>query len=234
MIPLRDANPSRHAPLVTVLIIAANCLVFFYEVSLGERGLTRLVFTFGMIPARVTMFPASPDISFGDAFFPLFTSMFLHAGWLHLIGNMWFLWIFGDNVEDRLGKLRFLLFYLLCGLGAGLAHTLFNLNSTIPTLGASGAVAGVLGAYFLLFPGAKVLTLVPFFFLILMELPAYLILLYWFVLQLFSGAISLGARGSEVGGVAWWAHVGGFLLGAVLVKVLQRAEPRRPFFAGEP
>lgn len=219
MIPLRDANPSRHAPLVTVALIGVNCLAFFYELTLGEQGLERLVFTLGMIPSRVTAFPTQPDIGIGDAFLPLLTSMFLHGGWLHLIGNMWFLWIFGDNIEDRLGRLRFLLFYLLCGLGAGLAHTAFNLGSNIPTIGASGAVAGVLGGYLLLFPGARVLTLVPIGFVFLLELPAYLILVYWFVIQIFSGAISLGLNRGEVGGVAWWAHVGGFVIGLVLVKL---------------
>jgi membrane associated rhomboid family serine protease len=227
MIPLRDANPSHRVPVVTFALIGANCLAFFYQLSLSPAGLQRLVFTLGMVPARVTALPTNPEIGVSGAFLPLFTSMFLHGGWLHLLGNMWFLWIFGDNIEDRLGHLRYLLFYFLCGLGAGLAHTLFNLNSTIPTIGASGAVAGVLGGYFLLFPGARVLTLVPAFFIFMVELPAYLILLYWFVLQLFSGAISLGARGAEAGGVAWWAHIGGFLLGLVLVWLFGGKRPQR-------
>jgi len=227
MIPLRDANPSRRLPFITILLIAANCAVFFYELSLGPHGLQRLVYLLGMVPARVTAFPTNPDIGAGDALVPLLTSMFLHGGWLHLIGNMWFLWIFGDNIEDRLGHLRFLLFYLLCGLGAGLVHTLFNLGSTIPAIGASGAVAGVLGGYFLLFPGARVLTLVPFFVVFLAELPAWLILLYWFLLQVLSGAISLGARQGEVGGVAWWAHVGGFVIGFFLVRLLGGRRQRR-------
>jgi len=224
MIPLRDANPSHHTPLVTILLIAANLGAFLYELSLPPQGLEQFVFQFGVIPSRMTAFVRHPDIGFGDAYVPLFTSMFLHGGWLHLIGNMWFLWIFGDNIEDRLGKLRYLLFYLVCGLGAGLAHALFNLGSNIPTIGASGAVAGVLGGYFVLFPTARVLTLVPFFFLILAQLPAWLILLYWFVIQFFSGAMTLAAGRGELGGVAWWAHVGGFVLGALLVRVLV---PRR-------
>jgi hypothetical protein len=222
MIPLRDANPSHHTPLATILLIAANLGAFLYELSLPPQGLEQFVFQFGVIPSRLTGFVAHPGIGFGDAYLPLLTSMFLHAGWLHLIGNMWFLWIFGDNIEDRLGKLRFLLFYLVCGLGAGLAHALFNLGSNAPTIGASGAVAGVLGGYFVLFPTARVLTLVPFFFLILAQLPAWLILLYWFVIQFFSGAMTLAAGQGEAGGVAWWAHVGGFLLGAVLVRLLVR------------
>jgi len=230
MIPLRDANPSHRTPWVTLAVIVVNALVFFYEVSLSEPSLERLVFTLGMVPARVTVFPTSPEIGFGDAFFPLFSSMFLHGGWLHLIGNMWFLWIFGDNIEDRLGHARFLLFYLLCGVTAGGAHTLFNLNSTIPTIGASGAVAGVLGAYFVTFPRARVLTLIPVFFLNLVELPAYLILLYWFVIQLFSGTASIVTGSAARGGVAWWAHVGGFVIGLVLVKLFA---PRRRVYLDE-
>ncbi|MBI2957035.1 MAG: rhomboid family intramembrane serine protease [Acidobacteria bacterium] len=217
MIPLRDANPSHRPPVVTVLVIAANVVAFLYELLLSDAALERLVFTFGMVPAKLTVFPTHPQIGFGDAFLPLVTSMFLHGGWLHLIGNMWFLWIFGDNVEDRLGHLRYLGFYVLCGVVAGLAHALFNLGSTIPTVGASGAVAGVLGAYFLLFPRARILTLVPYLFLI--ELPAYLILLYWLVVQLFSGTASILAGGAAGGGVAWWAHVGGFVAGMVLLRV---------------
>jgi len=157
--------------------------------------------------------------------------MFLHGGWLHLIGNMWFLWIFGDNVEDYLGHVRFLLFYLLCGLAASVAHLAFNLHSTIPTLGASGAIAGVLGAYLLLFPGARILTLVPVFFVWLMELPAYVILIYWFVLQLLQGTASL-AQTAAGGGVAWWAHVGGFVAGLALVKIV--ASRRRRYYVIRP
>ena len=225
MIPLRDANPSHRAPVVTVFLIVVNCLVFFYELSLGP-GLERLVTTAGIVPSRLLTFASHPEVSFADAALPLFSSMFLHGGWLHLIGNMWFLWIFGDNIEDRLGHLKYLLFYLTCGVGAGLAHTVFNLNSSVPTIGASGAVAGVLGAYLLLFPGARVLTLIPAFFLFLVELPAYLILLYWLVIQLFSGFMSLGA-GQQMQGVAWWAHVGGFALGLLLVIALGGRRPRR-------
>jgi len=227
VIPLRDANPSRSVPFVTLALIALNCLVFLYEMALPAAGLERLVFTFGMVPAKVTAFPANPGIGFLDATVPFLTSMFLHAGWLHLLGNMWFLWIFGDNVEDHLGHLRFLLFYLLCGLVAAIVHLVFNLHSTIPTVGASGAIAGVLGAYLLLFPGARILTLVPVFFVWLMELPAYVILLYWFVLQLLQGTATLGASAAG-GGVAWWAHVGGFLAGLALVKIV--ASRRRRYY----
>lgn len=224
MIPLRDSNPSHRRPWVTLLLIGANLLVFVYELSVGEAGRERLLFTLGVVPARVTAFPSSPDINAGDALLPLLSSMFLHGGWVHLIGNLWFLWIFGDNLEDRLGPLRYLIFYLLSGLGAGLVHILFNLGSTIPSIGASGAVAGVLGGYLVLFPRARVLTLIPAFFLFTVELPAFVILLYWLVVQFFSGTAAL-AGGGSAGGVAWWAHVGGFVVGMGLVKWL--AQPPR-------
>lgn len=227
MIPLRDANPSATRPWVTVAIIIANTLAFLYEVSLSAPRLEALLFTAGMVPARVTVFPSSPEVSFGDAFLPLFSSMFLHGGWLHLIGNMWFLWIFGDNIEDRLGHLRYLIFYLICGVGAGLLHTLLSLGSTIPSIGASGAIAGVLGGYLLLFPRARVLTIIPAFFLYMVELPAYLILAYWFVVQLFSGTASIVSGSAAGGGVAWWAHVGGFVMGLALVKVFAQKPPGR-------
>lgn len=228
MIPLRDSNPSSTRPYVTVVLLAVNCLIFLYEITLSERGLYQLVTVAGMVPARVAAFPLHPGISATDALLPFFTSMFLHGGFMHLIGNMWFLWIFGDNVEDHLGHARYLLFYFICGLGAGVTHLVFNWGSPVPTIGASGAVAGVLGAYFLLYPRHRVLTLIPFFFLIMIELPAGVILLYWFVIQFFSGAASaFGDAGSA--GVAWWAHVGGFALGFLLVKTL--APPRRRGFS---
>ena len=225
MIPLRDANPSQRTPWMTFVLIGANTLAFLYEVALPPQRLEQFIFTMGMVPARVTVFPTDPAVTFGDAFLPLFSSMFLHGGWLHLIGNMWFLWIFGDNIEDRLGHLRYLVFYLLCGLAAGLAHTLFNLSSTLPSIGASGAVAGVLGGYLLLYPHARVLTLIPMFFVYLVELPAYLVLLMWFVVQLFSGTASIVGGDASSGGVAWWAHVGGFAVGLALVKVFAEKRP---------
>jgi len=227
MIPLRDSNPSQRMPLVTILVIAANVLIFFYELTLGPAQLNQFVFTFGVVPARLTG-TAGPAMPAGGGIETLLTSMFLHGGWLHLIGNMWFLWIFGDNVEDYLGHLRFLLFYLLCGLAAGFIHVAFNLSSTLPTVGASGAIAGVLGAYLLLFPRAKVLTLVPVFFVFLLEIPAYVILIYWFVLQFLSGTASILGGDAAQGGVAWWAHVGGFVVGLALVKLLA---PRQRYYA---
>ncbi|MGH9711501.1 MAG: rhomboid family intramembrane serine protease, partial [Candidatus Acidiferrales bacterium] len=159
-----------------------------------------------------------------QGFLPLFTSMFLHAGWLHIIGNMWFLWLFGPNVEDRLGPSPYLGFYLVCGLGAGIAQTLFSLGSTIPGLGASGAIAGVLGAYVIFFPSSRILTLVTlFFWWFFARLPAVLFIGLWFAVQFFSGIGSLGS--SQTGGVAWWAHVGGFLLGMLLVSGMRRKQP---------
>jgi len=221
VIPLKDRNPRYSTPFVTVLLIVANALVFLYELSLGPRAGEKFIFTFGMVPARIEWAFTGPSVTFQAAFLPLLTSLFLHGGWLHLIGNMWFLWIFGDNVEDRFGHLRYLLFYLLCGVGAGLAHILFNLNSRIPAVGASGAISGVLGAYLVLFPRARVLTLIPLFiFFFTVELPALVLLGYWFVIQALSGLGSLAIR--TTGGVAWWAHVGGFLLGMALAKPLRR------------
>jgi membrane associated rhomboid family serine protease len=221
VIPLRDANPSGRFPFVTVALISLCTLVFVYEVSLGKQ-LQYFVSAFGLVPGRVTYGLQSGEIDFFSAAQPFLTSMFLHGGWLHLIGNMWFLWIFGDNVEDMLGSFRFLLFYLITGLGAGFAHYLLQPSSGVPTVGASGAIAGVLAGYAVLFPGAKVTTLVPLgFFIQLLELPALVMIGLWFAVQIGSGLLTLGWSG---GGVAWWAHVGGFVAGVVLVKLFQ---PRR-------
>jgi membrane associated rhomboid family serine protease len=220
MIPLRDRNPSGSFPGVTLLLILVNVFVFIYEVQLGPAVQTFLARN-ALVPAAVTGSLRYGSISWADTVAPFFTSMFLHGGWLHLILNMWFLWIFGDNVEDVLGKFRYILFYTLCGLAAAITHFLVQPGSTLPVVGASGAIAGVLGAYAVLFPGARVVTLVPvFFFLQVMDLPAVLILGYWFVLQLVSGSIE-GVAPTSGGGVAWWAHVGGFLAGVVLVLVMR-------------
>ncbi len=217
MIPFKDNIPSRTIPFITVLIIILNVLVFVFEISLGPRTLQAFIYAFGVVPAQ---FLAEPYIV------PFFTSMFLHGGWMHLIGNMWYLWIFGDNVEDKLGHFRFLLFYLLCGLGAGIVHMALNVNSVIPSVGASGAIAGVLGAYMLSYPGARVLTLVPIFiFIQVIEIPALVVLFFWFVMQLFSGMASLAVATTSSGGVAWWAHIGGFVIGMILLGVLGR-KPR--------
>lgn len=223
MIPFRDNIKSRTFPAVTVSLIALNSLVFLYELSLGPE-LGALFYKYGVVPINVFQWPASGQSLVGVTL-PFFTSMFLHGGWLHLIGNMWYLWIFGDNVEDRLGHGGFALFYLLTGLGAGAVHTAINSYVEIPSVGASGAIAGVLGAYLLLYPWAKVLTLVPlFFFIQIIEIPAIIVLGFWFVMQFLQGASSLGIADAASGGVAWWAHIGGFVLGMILLGVL----PRRP------
>ena len=222
MIPLRDRNPSGTFPSVTLALIVANTLVFLYEVQLGP-AVRELIARFALIPAEVTSSVTYGTASLSATVAPFFTSMFLHGGWVHLIGNMWFLWIFGDNVEDTLGSFRYLLFYLACGLGAAAAHVLLQPASPAPTLGASGAIAGILGAYAVLFPGARVVTLVPiFFFLQIIELPAVVVLGMWFVLQLFSGSFALAS--AMGGGTAWWAHIGGFAAGALLILI---ARPRR-------
>lgn len=208
MIPLRDTQPSSTAPIVTVAIIAINVMVFLYEISLDPYSLNHLIAVRGIIPDR---------FQYSD----LLTSMFMHGGWMHLIGNMWFLWIYGDNVEDVLGHGKFILFYLLCGAAAGMVHVGLNPDSRVPTLGASGAIAGVMGAYLVKFPHSRILTLVPVFvFLTTFEIPAVLILVYWFIIQFFSGIGSVGYSNISRGGVAWFAHVGGFLAGMLLVYAL--------------
>jgi membrane associated rhomboid family serine protease len=213
MIPLKDTIVSRSLPVVTGLIILLNCLVFFQELRMTDAQLERLVASLGFTPARLTHDPSS--------WWTLVSCMFLHGGWMHLIGNMWALFLFGDNVEDRMGSARFLVFYLLCGIIAGLTHYLINPASPIPTIGASGALAGVLGAYFLLFPTARVITLVPILiFPILIEIPAVVFLGVWFFSQLAYGTLSLGAE--EVVGIAWWAHIGGFVAGMLLMPLFRQ------------
>src|SRR5690242_9454683 len=219
MIPLRDRNPSGVFPVVTLTLILANVFVFLFEVQLGP-SLVPFLKHYALIPAEVTGSLRYGSVSLTDTVRPFFTSMFLHGGWLHLIMNMWFLWIFGDNIEDTLGAGRYLVFYVLCGLAAALTHIAVQPQSPVPVLGASGAIAGVLGAYAVMFPRARVLTLVPiFFFIRIMELPALLILGYWFVLQIVSG--SLEAVTATQGGTAIWAHVGGFLAGMALIFVMR-------------
>ncbi|NLI82903.1 MAG: rhomboid family intramembrane serine protease [Deltaproteobacteria bacterium] len=220
MIPLRDANPSRGTPFVNLTIIGVCTLIFIYELMLGG-GLERFLFTYGLIPAKLTRPEIALHFSLFERVLPLFTSMFLHGGWLHVIGNMWTLYIFGDNVEGELGHVRYLLFYILSGLIAGAMQVVISYDSRIPTIGASGAVAGVMGAYFILYPRARILAFVPiFFFFTLVEIPAYVFLGLWFALQFFSGTFSLLASAQGVGGVAWWAHIGGFAGGVFLLFLL--------------
>ena len=217
MIPLRDRNPSGSFPLVTLAIIVGCTAAFILELSAGG-AIERVFASYALIPARVTLGLENGAGPLG-ALTPFVTSMFLHGGWLHLIGNMWYLWIFGDNVEDVLGPVRYLLFYFLCGIAAGATHVLLSPGSTVPTVGASGAIAGVLAGYASLFPQARVLTLIPLgFYFPVVELPAVALLVLWFVIQGVSGFLSFGTQGA---GVAWGAHVGGFLAGLVLVRVLR-------------
>ncbi|MDZ4798978.1 MAG: rhomboid family intramembrane serine protease [Bryobacteraceae bacterium] len=212
MIPLRDTQPSNNFPAVTLVIIVINVLVFLFEISLEPHYRNFFIAQHGIVPDRLEL----QD---------LVTSMFLHGGWMHLIGNMWFLWIFGDNVEDVLGHSKYLLFYLLCGIAAALVHILLNPFSRIPTVGASGAIAGVMGAYLVRFPRSRILTLIPIFiFVTTMEIPAAFMLLYWFGLQFLQGIGSIAYSSISGGGVAWFAHIGGFLAGIGLVFVLRTRE----------
>jgi membrane associated rhomboid family serine protease len=194
-----------------------NVAVFLYELTLPPEELLRFVYLFGVVPARFSHPEWASALGFpADDYWPFVTSMFLHGGWAHIIGNMWSLWIFGDNVEDRMGPVRFVMFYLLCGLAAGVVHWFVNASSTIPAVGASGAIAGVLGAYFVLFPHAHVIVMFPvLFFPVFFALPAVTYLGFWALSQVFSGTLSLAQPG-DVGGVAWWAHAGGFAAGIVL------------------
>jgi membrane associated rhomboid family serine protease len=223
MIPLRDVIPSRTFPALVIAIIVLNAFAFLFEQTLSDRELALFVRVYGVVPASFT-------------WSSVFTSMFLHGGWMHILGNMLFLWIFGDNVEDRLGHGRFVAFYLLCGTVAALAHVMSEPGSLIPTIGASGAVAGVMGAYFVLYPHSRILTLLPLFiFWQVIEVPAVLFLGLWFALQLFSGVgtMLMATQGAPAGGIAFWAHVAGFVAGVVLVFAFRRPERARVEWWGD-
>jgi membrane associated rhomboid family serine protease len=208
MIPLRDSQPSHSTPFVTILIVAINVVIFLFEVTLDDFSRNHFINEYAMVPARFELST-------------LITSMFLHGGWMHLIGNMWFLWLFGNNVEDAMTRPRFLVFYLLCGVAAAALQVLTNPSSEIPMVGASGAISGVMGAYLVLFPRVRVFTLVPLgIVLTTLALPAWVMLIYWAGLQIFGGFTSVVA--GQTGGVAFWAHVGGFVAGVVLIKLFQR------------
>ena len=221
LFPIKDDVPSETRPIVTITLIVLNALVFLFELSLGPVELNKMVHVFGVVPERVmAIFSISPTLSI----LPFFTFQFIHGGFMHLLGNMWFLWLFGDNVEDRMGHLRFLLFYLACGFTAGIFQTIHAPMSPIPVIGASGAIAGVMGAYILLYPWARIkvlflLIIIPFVFYI----PALVFLPLWFLIQV-SHVFSPLARSSNV---AWWAHVGGFLFGMAVVPILDRRHLRR-------
>ena len=215
MIPIRDQIPTRITPVVNYLLIAVNILVFIFMLLAGPSQ-EALVYTFAMIPSNFLNGVGAGDV------FDIFTSMFMHGGFAHIAGNMLYLWIFGDNVEDRLGHTKYLMFYLVGGVAASLAHLFTNPNSQIPTVGASGAIAAVLGAYLVLYPKSRIATFIPIgYFLRLTMLPAAVVLGFWFVMQLFSGVLSFGA--ADVGGVAFWAHVGGFAAGVVMALLIPPA-----------
>jgi membrane associated rhomboid family serine protease len=212
MFPIRDTQPSYTTPVATILLIVTNALVFLFEMSLDDFSRNHFIAIYGLTPANAHLSA-------------IVTSMFLHGGWMHVIGNMWFLWIFGDNVEDILGHTRFLVFYVICGIVAALTHIMFNPLSDIPTVGASGAIAGVMGAYLVKFPHSRIVTVVFFLFILRLEVPAVVMLAYWFLIQLFSGVGSIGYSHVSQGGVAWFAHVGGFVAGMILVNIMAIRRP---------
>jgi membrane associated rhomboid family serine protease len=233
MIPLSDDAPRFSTPFVTYFIIALNTLIFVFELSVGaqgQRALNSLIYHFGVVPVhfeRALTGGSAPSLA--GLFLPILTAMFLHGSWLHVIGNMWFLWIFGDNIEDYLGHFTYLLFYLACGFAAAVAHIVINAGSSVPSVGASGAIAGVMGAYFVLYPRARVLMWFPpiFFF----HLPAWVVLGYWFFVQFMSGTATSIAETNQGGGIAFWAHVGGFVAGVVLIKILPERSRRYRYAA---
>lgn len=231
MLPIKDDQPRHSTPAVTWFLIGLNLIIFFFEASLTPRSLDGLIHQFGVVPSHLAAFlTGSPKYPLPVVVLPFFTSMFLHGSWMHVIGNMWFLFIFGDNVEDYMGHFKYLVFYILTGLIAMLTQVVINLHSHVPTVGASGAIAGVLGAYFVLYPRARVLT---WFFVFVLWVPAWIILGYWFALQFLSGtATALSVQGQNVGGVAFWAHVGGFISGALLVKLFGERRLRYPYAVG--
>lgn len=219
MIPLKDSNPTERFPIITVVFIALNILVFLYQASLGDDAVASFIGAFSLVPARLlhagTALPGPVPVGI-----TIFTSQFLHGGLLHLTGNMLYLWIFGNNVEDAMGRSRFIVFYLLCGAMASMAHALMNAQSNIPMIGASGAISGILGAYVLLHPRARVLTLFTLgFFIRMIEVPAMMVLGFWFVFQFLNAVVAKGAAG-----VAWYAHIGGFLAGLALIVLFKRSD----------
>lgn len=223
MIPLRDDNPTVLWPIVTITLIIANTAVFFYELSLEPRLLETLIYQMGMVPASITQ-----GVPGTGGYFTALTSMFLHGGWMHIIGNMLYLWIFGNNIEDSMGHVRFVIFYLLAGLVAAAAHLALNPASTVPTIGASGAVSGVLGAYLLLFPHARVQTLITFgFFIRMVYLPAWVLLIFWIGLQILNQALT--PVDPAAGGVAYAAHIGGFVAGFALILLFRKYRRRTHF-----
>lgn len=227
MIPLKNLDPRRSLPIITLVIIAANVAVFLYQITLPPQAADTFVRTWGLVPSKIQLALAGRHYTLVDALIPLFTCMFLHGGFLHILGNMWFLWIFGANLEDRVGAAAYLFLYLICGIASGLTQAAFSWGSRIPSIGASGAISGVLGAYIVLFPASRILTLVPLFIIwFTARIPALVFIGLWFIVQFLSGIGSLGPRGAaSTGGVAWWAHIGGFLFGVFLARMI-RPRPR--------
>jgi rhomboid family protein len=220
MFPLRDTQRSYSTPIVTTLIIVVNLLIFLYQASLDQWSGNQFIAVYGLTPTRFHLLN-------------MFTSMFLHGGWMHVLGNMWFLWVFGDNVEEVLGHGKFLLFYLMCGVAAAATHVLFNTDSRLPTVGASGAIAGVMGAYLVKFPRNRIVTLIFFGFIFFADIPAVFMLGYWFLIQVFSGVGTVGYSHLSEGGTAWFAHIGGFIAGMVLVELMgaeKRLSRRRDLY----
>ncbi|MFZ0300934.1 MAG: rhomboid family intramembrane serine protease [Candidatus Sulfotelmatobacter sp.] len=231
MLPLRDDQPRYCTPWVNSFLIGLNLVIFFFEATLDPRTLDLLIRQFGVVPSHLAAFLAgSPRYPLPAIVLPFFTSMFLHGSWLHVLGNMLYLYIFGDNVEDYLGHFRYLVFYLLTGLVAMTTQVAVNLHSTAPTVGASGAIAGVLGAYFVLYPRARVLTWFFELLILVVWVPAWIILIYWFFLNFLSGtATMLAIHRQNMNGVAFWAHIGGFISGALMIKLFPERSRRYPY-----
>ncbi|NLO83536.1 MAG: rhomboid family intramembrane serine protease [Clostridiales bacterium] len=223
MIPIRDNIPSRRTPYATLTLIVVNVLLFVNQWLLPDREFAEMVYQYGFVPVRFLRSLIELRIFETQTYLPMLSSMFLHGNWVHLISNMWMLWLFGDNVEDLMGYARFVIFYILCGLIAGFTHFLFNPASSVPTVGASGAIAGVMGAYFVMFPHSKIATLVPVFVFLPMfiHVPAFIYLIIWFISQLLSG-VTQWVGGSSVGGIAWWAHISGFIAGVLMHRYFVR------------
>jgi len=228
MFPIKDTVPSKHPTIAVWVLILVNAVVFYFELTLDPQQLEQLFFVFGLVPARYTHPQWASWAGFPvDNYWPFVTSMFLHGGWLHIVLNMWTLWIFGDNIEDRMGTVRFLLFFVVCGIASLLAHWWANPLSRVPAIGASGAIAGVLGAYLVMFPRSRIIAIVPiFFYPLFIEIPAFFYLTLWFLIQLASGAM-VSAESASMGGVAWWAHIGGFVVGVVLWPLFLSPRRRR-------
>lgn len=232
MIPLRDTIRGKRTPVAVIGLIAVNLTVFLYQWLLSDYGFAQFIYRYGFIPARLTGWGFREETAGLQLVYPLVTSMFLHGGWFHLISNMWALWLFGDNVEDRMGHGRFTVYYLLCGLAAGVTHYVFGPLSPVPVVGASGAIAGIMAAYMVLYPSSRILTLIPVIIIpLFLEIPALLYISIWFISQLFSATFDVLGGGGAGGGIAWWAHIGGFVAGLLLYRrFLLRVQMRYTVF----